>query len=181
MKAAHVIAAHEKFIDSFVQKYVFDQQLGVNNWATTGYDNAVDFWSVYLSQLLTTCSERGFIGHTFEAQYYEGLLPSQIRIPATDGSGSDVELQRSPFTDASQRTPKGKSEGPAHIAESNGQDGSAKEGSDSDDAGGWPKEWQMFEHIPEDYATTRGTNTQDERVGSSAAPVQQPSVRRDPG
>ena len=124
----------------------------------------------------------GFIDHTFKSQYYVGLLPSQIRIPATDGSRADVKLQRSQLTDASQRTHKGRSEGPAHIAASgDGQGGLANDGSDSDDAGGWPTEWNMFEHAPEDYAPTQGANTQNARVGSSAASVQQFPVQRNPG
>ena len=146
MKATHVIEAHEKFIDSFVEKYVFDQQLGVNTWGTTGYNNAVDFWSVYLSHLLTTCSVRGYIERTFEGQYYAGLLPDQIRLPATDMSCNGAELQRSQLPDASQRTHKGKAVAPAHIAATgDGHGGFANDGSDSDDACGWPADWKMVE------------------------------------
>ena len=85
MAATHVVKAHERFIASFVQKFVFDKQLGANSWENDCSD-AVDFWSIYLSHLLTICGSEGYIDEAFRGQYREGLLTWQIRVPGeTDG------------------------------------------------------------------------------------------------
>ena len=121
MEAPHVIEAHEKFIDSFVQKFVFDKQLGANYWEYD-YNNAVDFWSVYLSHLLTNCSVGGYIDDAFRAQYHKGLLPWQIQIPTKEMSDDEVEH----LPDGQQRTHKRRAVVPPHNQ------------SDSYDACGWP-------------------------------------------
>ena len=80
MTAPHVIEAHKYFVATLVQKFVFDKRLGANSWERD-CDAAVDFWSIYLSHLLTICVSEGHINNDFRAQYRAGLKPWHIRVP----------------------------------------------------------------------------------------------------
>ena len=170
-----MIQAHERFIDSFVFRFFFDQRLGTHSWHTD-FSNAVNFWSVYLSHLLTNCNACGYIHKNFRAQYHTELQPWHIRMPARGASDNGVGVQQFPLPDIQRRTRSGRVFATADDSkkESAGEGGSTNAGSDSDDPLGWPADWNMIELIPEEYEAHSSAATRDPNTGSSASPARPP-------